>query len=190
VETAHAEKKWDVFGCAECGAVEFCASASGGEVWDVVGALFRPAFADDPIDDVLRVADERVEAAIIFEFVIAAEAADAFPGAGRRKARGAVHPGDDDAGVLFACERGDGAGRREVERLGEREHASRHAEAFEFVLAALVSADGGSLADAGAPEGAGKPDEVRLRAAIGGRAEHLDQAHAGKAGAVIVVAET
>src|SRR5690606_21785860 len=118
VETAHAEKQWRVVGCGELGAVEFFANASSGEVRDVVGALFRPAFADDPIDDVLGVADERVEAAIVLEFVIAAETADALPGACGREARGAVHPGDDDARLLLAGERRDRAGRGEVERLG------------------------------------------------------------------------
>jgi hypothetical protein len=72
VKATHAEEQRDALWRVEVRPAEFCAVAGGGEIRNVVGAVFRPAFADDPIDNVLGVADERIEIAIVLEFVVAA----------------------------------------------------------------------------------------------------------------------
>ena len=62
--SAHAEQKRRVCRRIELRAIQRRAFAFGGEVGNVVRAIRRPAFADHPLDNVLCVADERIEAEV------------------------------------------------------------------------------------------------------------------------------
>ena len=63
------------------------------EIWQIMYALCRPALRGNAAHQIMRIGDQMITMAKIFQVVIATETPHQNPGALRREARGALHPG-------------------------------------------------------------------------------------------------
>ncbi|MCR5877223.1 hypothetical protein LRS04_01660 [Phenylobacterium sp. J367] len=149
----------------------------GGEVRDAADPAGRPALADDPLGDVLGVGHQVVEAAVVLEIVVAAEAADPRPGALRRMSRRPVHPGERHLRVLGLREGRGLAPGQKIERTAERQRLHMDARRRQRRLAPGVRPDGAGLGDARALQRRDQVDEVGLGPAFARRPQEMKHAH-------------
>ena len=178
VQPPHGQQQGDAFGGVEAGPVNGPGVLrGGGEVGNAVHPARRPALGHDPVGDMLGIGDQGVEALVIFEVVIAAQAADPRPGAPGGMPGGAVHPGQGEVGVVSAGEAACGGCGEEVQGAAEPELPDWNPGVGQGRMAGGVGAQGCRLRLSRPRQPCDQVDEIGLRAAFAGRSQEMQDAH-------------
>ena len=149
--------------------------AVGNEIDLMVDPVRRHALGDQIVGDVARVRHQPVAVAVVFEIVEPAKPRDMRTPAGRRHRRRPVHPAEDDIRPLAPDRVGNLAPVQRRQKRRESASLNREAGRGKARHPVGIGPDHQPLRDPGPVEGAGKPLEEQLGAAMAGAGHGLEQ---------------
>ena len=150
-----------------------------GEVGHVMRPVLGPALIDQVVADVLGIADQVVAGPVVFQVVIAAQAADMDEPALRARRRRPVHPTHHDVGLETPDRATQPQRRRQIERSAETSLDDLDIALAQGLDPFGIGADHRQLIDPGTLQRRNEPREERLCAPMPSPGHRLKYTHQG-----------